>query len=71
MTTPITTKYHTTDWSDYNATLKKHGSLLIWIDKDMVWYQKPTGKRGKGCILCKILFIQQSPQNVKKRVIFK
>jgi Transposase DDE domain len=66
MTTPITTKYRTTDWRDYNAALKKRGSLLIWIDKDMVWYQKPTGKRGRAntysesaiqfCLTIKVLY---------------
>jgi hypothetical protein len=66
MTTPITTKYRTTNWSDYNAALKKRGSLLIWIDKDMVWYQKPTGKRGRSntysesaiqfCLTIKVLY---------------
>ncbi|HDR28389.1 MAG TPA: IS5/IS1182 family transposase, partial [Rhodovulum sp.] len=25
-------RYRTTNWSDYNAALRKRGSLLIWLD---------------------------------------
>ncbi|MFA3920483.1 IS5/IS1182 family transposase, partial [Ruegeria sp. 2012CJ15-1] len=28
------TRYRTMNWSDYNAGLKKRGSLLIWLDND-------------------------------------
>lgn len=27
--------------------LKGRGSLTIWLDSDMVWSAKPTGKRGR------------------------
>ncbi|WP_026759197.1 IS5 family transposase [Sediminimonas qiaohouensis] len=30
-------RYRTTNWSNYNASLRKRGSLLIWVDKDMTW----------------------------------
>lgn len=25
------------NWSSYNASLRKRGSLLIWVDKEMTW----------------------------------
>ena len=28
-------RYRKTSWSSYNASLRKRGSLLIWVDKDM------------------------------------
>jgi len=30
-------RYYTTNWSSYNASLRKRGSLLIWLDKEMAW----------------------------------
>ena len=61
------TQYKTTNWKDYNAALKKRGSLLLWIDKDMVWStQSLSGKRGRSdqfsdaaiqfCLMVKNLF---------------
>jgi len=35
------------NWADYNAALKKRGSLTIWFDPDMVWTPPPSGKRGR------------------------
>ena len=37
----------TKNWSDYNAALKKGGSLTIWFDPDMVWTLPPSGKRSR------------------------
>jgi hypothetical protein len=28
-------RYRTTKWSSYIASLRKRGSLLIWLDKEM------------------------------------
>lgn len=27
-------RYRKTNWSAYNASLRNHGSLLIWLDKE-------------------------------------
>lgn len=31
----IAPRYRTTNWSSYNASLRKRGSLLIWLGKNM------------------------------------
>ena len=31
-------KYKTTNWANYNASLKARGSLTVWLDKDLQWY---------------------------------
>ncbi|ANY61458.1 transposase [Comamonas aquatica] len=59
-------KYKTTNWVDYNASLKARGSLTVWLDKDMQWYATVSGKRGrqrtfsdaaiKFCLSIKCLF---------------
>ena len=46
-------KYKTTNWADYNASLKARGSLTVWLDKDMQWYATVSGKRGVSEFLCK------------------
>jgi hypothetical protein len=40
-------RYHTTNWSDYNAALRKRGSLLIWLDKEMAWHAPREGRPGR------------------------
>jgi hypothetical protein len=35
MTSSAPQKYQTSNWKDYNNALKKRGSMLIWIDKEM------------------------------------
>ena len=60
------TKYKTTNWSAYNDSLKRRGSLSIWFDPEMVWVPPPSGKRGRQqcfsdaavqtCLTLKILF---------------
>ncbi|MCA0851357.1 IS5/IS1182 family transposase, partial [Salipiger thiooxidans] len=37
MPKPTPTRYRTTNWSDYNAALRKRGEMLIWFDNDMTW----------------------------------
>ena len=48
MTSSAPQKYQTTNWKDYNNALKKRGSMLIWIDKEMAWNGVPSGKRGRS-----------------------
>ncbi|MDG1458385.1 MAG: IS5/IS1182 family transposase, partial [Pseudoprimorskyibacter sp.] len=35
------TKYKSTNWSAYNDSLSRRGSLLIWFDPVMVWVPPP------------------------------
>jgi hypothetical protein len=44
---PTAPKYRTTNWRAYNEALKARGSLLVWLDPEMCWHGKPTGKRGR------------------------
>jgi hypothetical protein len=45
MPKPPPTRYRTTNRSDYNAALRKRGSLSVWFDPEMVWHAKKSGKR--------------------------
>ena len=66
MSKPKPARYRTTNWSDYNATLRKRGSLLIWLDKEMAWYAPHEGRPGRPpifseaaiqfCLSIKVLF---------------
>ena len=66
MPKPFPTRYRTTNWSDYNAALRKRGSLSVWFDPEMVWLAGKTGKRGRPetfsdaaiqtCLTLKVLF---------------
>ena len=47
MPKPSPTRYRTTNWSDYYAALRKRGSLLIWLDKDMTWLAPREGRPGR------------------------
>lgn len=60
------TRYKTTNWSSYNDSLKRRGSLSIWFDPEMVWVPPTSGKRGRqprfsdaaiqACLTLKVLF---------------
>jgi hypothetical protein len=60
------TKYKTKNWSSYNDSLKRRGSLSIWFDPETVWTPPPNGKRGRQqqfsdaaiqtCLTLKVLF---------------
>ena len=41
-------RYRTTNWKQYNASLKARGSLTIWLDKKMSWFAAASGKRGRS-----------------------
>ena len=47
MSKPSRTLYRTTNWSSYTAVLRKRGSLLIWLDKDMTWLAPHDGSPPK------------------------
>ena len=66
MPKPSPARYRTTNWSAYNAALRKRGSLLIWLDKDMTWLAPHEGRPGRPptfsdaaiqfCLSIKVLF---------------
>ncbi|WP_037372424.1 IS5/IS1182 family transposase, partial [Salipiger mucosus] len=66
MSKPKPARYRTTNWSAYNAALRKRGSLLIWLDKEMVWHAPHEGRPGRPpvfsnaaiqfCLSIKVLF---------------
>ena len=66
MIKPSPARYRTTNWSSYTAALCKRGSLLIWLDKDMIWLAPPDGSPGRPavffdaaiqfCLTIKVLF---------------
>src|SRR6056297_2747632 len=66
MSKPCPARYRTTNWSSYNASLRKRVSLLIWVDKDMTWHAPRDGQPGRlpvfsdaaiqFCLSIKILF---------------
>uniref|UniRef100_UPI0035321C05 transposase n=1 Tax=Ruegeria discodermiae TaxID=3064389 RepID=UPI0035321C05 len=47
MSKPSSARYRVTNWSDYNAALKKRGSLLVWLDKDVTWLAAHEGRPGR------------------------
>ena len=66
MTKPPCARYRTTNWRSYNDALKRGGSLLIWLDKAMVWRAPKAGRNGRPpvfsdaaiqfCLMVKVLF---------------
>jgi hypothetical protein len=66
MSQPLPVRYRTTNWSSYTASLKKRGSSLIWLDKEMIWLVPPDGSPGQpgvfsdaaiqSCLTIKVLF---------------
>ena len=66
MPKPTPTRYRTTNWSTYNASLWQRGSLSVWFDPDMGWHAEKSGKRGRPaifseaaiqtCLTLKVLF---------------
>jgi hypothetical protein len=48
---PEPARYKTTNWKQYNAALKRRGSLLVWIDPTTQWYaNSPSGRAGRDRI---------------------
>ena len=50
MSKPSPARYRTTNWSSYTASLRKRGSLLIWLDKDMTWLAPHDGSPGRPAV---------------------
>jgi len=47
MSNPSPARYRMTNWSSYTASLRKRGSLLIWLDKEMAWLAPHGGRRSR------------------------
>ncbi len=66
MSKPTAARYRTTNWSSYTASLRKRGSLLVRLDKEMTWLAPPDGSPGcpavfsdaaiQFCLSIKVLF---------------
>lgn len=50
MSKPSPARDRTTSGSSYTASLRKRGSLLIWLDKDMIWFAPPDGSPGRPAV---------------------
>ncbi len=50
MSKPSPVRYRTTNWSSYTGSLKRLGSLLIWLDKEMTWLALPDGRPGRPAV---------------------
>lgn len=63
---PETARTLTTNCKSYNDALRRRGSLLIWLDKGMVWLAHKAGLPGRPpvfsdraiqfCLIMKVLF---------------
>jgi hypothetical protein len=66
MSKPEPARYRTLNWSEYNASLRRRGSLLVWLDREMEWLASPSGRPGRSemyseaaiqfCLSIKVLF---------------
>lgn len=48
MTKTLPKTYKTTNWSEYNQSLRNRGSLTIWLHAGMQWQADATGKKGRS-----------------------
>jgi hypothetical protein len=46
----ITARYRTTNWPSYTTSLRKRGSLLIWLDKEMTWLAPHDGSPSRPAV---------------------
>ena len=66
MTKLAPARYRVTNWPAYNAALRRRGSLLIWVDREMAWLAPHEGRPGRPpvfsdaaiqfCLSIKVLF---------------
>ena len=66
MSKPAPPRYRTTNWPEYNSALRRRGSLLIWLDREMEWAAPKRGRPGRPqtfsdvaiqfCLSIKVLF---------------
>jgi Transposase DDE domain len=63
---PSPARYCASNWISYTAPLRKCGTLLIWLDKEMTWLAPHDGSPGRPamfsdaaiqfCLTIKVLF---------------
>ena len=66
MSKPAPARYRTTNWPEYNAALRRRGSLLVWLDREMEWLAPASRRPGRPrtfsdaaiqfCLSLKVLF---------------
>jgi hypothetical protein len=66
MSKPEPARYRTANWPEYNEALRRRGSLLVWLDREMDWLAGPSGRPGRSvsytdaaiqfCLSIKVLF---------------
>lgn len=66
MSKPSPARYRTMNWPEYNAALRRRGSLLVWVDREMEWSAPKRGRLGRPetfsdaaiqfCLAIKVLF---------------
>ncbi len=66
MSKPTPARYRTTNWPEYNAALRRRGSLLVWLDREMAWHAPASRRPGRPqtfsdaaiqfCLSIKVLF---------------
>jgi hypothetical protein len=66
MSKPTPARYRTTNWPEYNAALRRRGSLLVWLDREMEWHAPASRRPGRPqtfsdaaiqfCLSIKVLF---------------
>ena len=50
MSKPPRARYRTTNWPSYNASLKRRGSLMVWLDPELQWQDAPSGRAGRPTV---------------------
>jgi hypothetical protein len=50
MTKPAPARYRVTNWTWYNAALRRRGSPLIWVDREMTWRGSRDGRPGRPAV---------------------
>jgi len=65
MRRPSPARTRTTTWSSYNASLRKRGALLIWVDKDMAWRAPSHGRPGRPPV-----FSDEEDQKTVRETVF-
>jgi hypothetical protein len=50
MSKPPRARYRTTNWPAYNASLKRRGLLIVWLDPKLQWQAVLSGRPGRPAV---------------------
>ena len=50
MSKPPRASYRTTNWPWYNDSLKRRGSLMVWLDPELQWQAAPSRRAGRPVV---------------------